>query len=231
MEELLLINPAKRPSKRRKSRTPAQKRATAKMLAANRSRYKSNPSKATRTVKRRRKNKTSHVAGYYPNPRRRASVSRKVAHRRYKRNPSARVSGAMSLMKDSAMGAVGAIAVEALFGFLPLPATWKSGHMMQVAKSATALAVGLFGHKILPRGMAGKMAVGSLTVTMHEALKPLIASSLPGLHLGYYPGGMTMSDYPAMNGAPAPALSEYINQGMHGLDSMAGVDEYVGNAY
>lgn len=231
MEELLLINPRKRTGARRKPRSAAQKRATAKMLAANRSRYRKNPihhkarsrtpaRSATPRLRARRKRNT--VSGYFPNPHRRS----------YRRNPSSSATTkVMPLLKDSAIGAVGAIAVDALFHFLPIPVTWKTGTMANVAKGSVAVALGLFGHKLLPRGMAGKLAQGSLTVTMYDAIKAPVSNMFPTLGLGYYPGGMTTQHYPMMNAAPAPALSEYINSGMAGMDSLAAVDEYMGNTY
>lgn len=225
MEELLLINPSPR---RKKHRSAAQKRATSKMLAANRARRKTPIASASRTAVRRRKNKSQHVSTYYPNPSKRARRGVTVHHRRYKRNPAGRMSGLVPMLKDSAIGAVGAVAIEALFGFLPIPMSWKMGRMMMVAKGATAVAVGMFGNKLLPSGMAGKMAVGSLTVTMHDALKPFVAHVMPSLNMGYYPGGMLMENVPGSTAQPAPALSEYLNSGMHGMDA---VDEYMGNNY
>lgn len=212
MEQLLLINPSKRPSKRRKPRSAAQKAATKRMLAANRSRRA--PS-AARTVKRRRKNKTEHVAAYYPNPRKRRSaarVARRVKRHSYRANPAPR--SLMPMLKDAGIGAVGALAIDVMFGYIPLPLSLKTGKMNSVAKGAFAVLIGMFGGKILPRGMAGKMAAGSLTVTMHDALKATVSSMLPSAHLGYYPGGQVTGNFPAMNASPAPALSEYINPGM-----------------
>lgn len=235
MQELLLINPSARPSKRkgktkmRKHRTAAQKRATAKLVALNR---------AKRRPAKRRVARRAHAVTYAANPaprrhRRRHAVSG-VHHRirKYRRNPSGRSMAVMPLLKDSAMGAVGAVAVTALYSFMPVPATFATGNMAHVAKAAFAVLIGTLGRKVLPGGMASKMAAGSLTVTMYEMLKDNIGASIPGLHgLGYYPGGRVMSSYPAMQAAPAPAaLSEYINRGMgeyvHGMGEVQGNEIY-----
>jgi hypothetical protein len=216
---LLLINPSARPSKRkgkakmRKHRTAAQKRATAKLVALNR---------AKRRTPKRRVARRAPVAAYAANPaprkraRRRSVSSVRARVRKYRRNPSGRSMSVMPLLKDSAMGAVGAVAVTALYSFMPVPATFATGNMAHVAKAAFAVLIGTLGRKVLPAGMASKMAAGSLTVTMYEALKDNIGASVPGMHgIGYYPGGRVMSNYPASNAAPAPAaLSEYINRGM-----------------
>jgi hypothetical protein len=134
----------------------------------------------------------------------------------------------MPMLTDSAIGAVGAVGVTSLFSFLPLPMTMKSGMTGHLAKGATAVLFGMIGSKILPRGMAGKMAQGSLTVTMYDALKENLGGMVPGLAgIGYFPGGMVATRVPRMGAQPAPMLSEYVNSGM-GEYVRAGMGE-VGN--
>ena len=240
MQEILLINPSARPKKRKgtkmaKRRTAAQKRATAKLVAMNRSRR----SKSSSSVKRRRKTYRKNPAApvYVQN----AAAPRKRRARTMRVNPSVRrrmrsrtrnpIGGIMPMVKDSAMGAVGAVAVSSLYSFVPLPDMLKMGNMAYVSKGLLAVLFGIVGAKVLPRNIAGKMAAGSLTVTMYEALKDNLGGVVPGLSgVGYFPGGRVAGSVPRMNGRPAPALSEYVNRGMgeyvnRGMGGMTMMDE------
>lgn len=113
----------------------------------------------------------------------------------------------MPMVKDSAVGAAGAIGVDVLYGFLQqyLPASMtQSGGTMQVmgvnpiyvlSKGAAAVALGTLGKRILGRN-AGKIVEGSLTVTLHETMKTMLASSGVNLTLGYMPGGQVLPPLP-----------------------------------
>lgn len=220
MEQLLLINPAKRPGKRRKTRrTAAQRAATARMVAANRRR---------RSPARRRRSPAPVVYAANPAPRRRrrrtslATVSRRV--RRYRRNPSPRA-GFAGMFMPAVQGALGATAVNTLLNYLPLPAVMKAGNMQYVARGLLAVMIGAFGGKVMPARMASNMAVGSLTVTFHDALKNVVGPMIPGVTLGYYPGGVTAGAVPGVYAGAAPAaLAEYVSGPGVGL---SGVNEYV----
>jgi len=230
MEQLLLINPSRRkraPKRRRAGRSAAQKAATRRMLAANRARR--SPVASTRTKRRRRIAKTAPVAGYFPNPRRRhhARVRRTAKRHTYRRNPSSpsRVN-VMGLLKGGFTGGLGAVAVNTAYAWLPLPATMKAGNMAYVGKAALAIALGLFGRKMLPGTTAARMAEGSLAVTFHDAIIAIAGPMMPALRLGdvgYVGGGYAM-DYMPNTSQAAPQLSEYINSGMGEYQNMG---EYV----
>lgn len=214
MEELLLINPRKRgTAKRRGTRTAAQKRATARLVAANRARGRA---PARRRVKHR------SPAVYAANPvHRRRRTARKVHHaarRHYKRNPAMRTGNLMQLLTHSFQGALGATLINTAYNFVPLPAMLKTGNLQYVSKGALAVLFGMF----VKNRMVAEMVKGSLTVTMHDAIKDIAGTMIPGMPLGYYSGGQTMLP-PGMRAAPAPsALSEYINRpGMAGMGEFA----------
>ena len=231
MEQLLLVNPSRRPKKRRAGRSAAQKAATRRMLAANRARR--SPVASTRTKRRRRVAKAHPVAGYFPNPRRRRrrSVVSRVRHaakrRTYRRNPSSpsRVN-VMGMLKGGFTGGMGAVAVNTAFNFLPLPAMMKTGNIAYVSKAALAIALGMFGRKLLPGSTAARMAEGSLAVTFHDAIVAIAGPMLPALRLGEvgYVGGGYAMDYMPNTSQAAPQLSEYINSGMGEYQNMG---EYV----
>ncbi len=214
MEELLLINPRKRSGAKRKTRSAAQKRATAKLVAMNR-------------AKRRAPARRAPTYAANPAPRKRSSAVRRVkaAARRYRRNPSSRSGGIMGMLTASLQGAVGATAVNTLFNLAPIPDTLKTGNLQYVTKAAMAVGLGM----VMKNRMGAEMAKGALTVTMHDALVGVVGGMIPGVQLGYYPGGAQTS-FPrqANNAAPAHAgrLSEYINR-----PQMAGMVEAYEHAY
>jgi hypothetical protein len=200
MAQLMLINPAKRPGKRRRkaTRSPAQKAATRRMLAANR--------------------RTRHAAP----KRRRNPIAASAVHRVTRRTRRARsrnpigMTGIMSGITDAAIGAGGALAVDMAFNYLPLPANMKTGMVGVAAKAATAIALGTVGRKVLGR-TAGKMAAGALTVIAYDALKGFVpGAASPVAGLGYFNPGLPAGYLPQQG------MGEYINS-----SNMAGVSEYI----
>lgn len=226
MAELILINPAKplkgkKMATRKRARTAAQKRATAKLIAFNKSRRSGRTS-----VKRRKSNPARAVSAPAAAPaprRRRTNPTVSVAKRsRRRRNPTGGASGIMPMLNAALMGAVGATAVGAAMNYLPLPAALKTGYIRPVTQAALALSLGIFGRKFLGRN-AVKMAEGALTVTLTETIKQV--GSQAGIQLGYYSPGMMMNEYvqPALP-MPAPR-PEYRNTSYDGMSEY--VSEYL----
>ena len=202
MAQLMLINPAKRPGKRRKA-SPAQLRA----LAAGR---------------RKRAGVASNPA---PRKRRRSlrAVARSTSRRRVRRNPIG-TSGIMSSIMGAVQGAGGALAVNAAFNFLPIPATMKTGMAGTATKMGLAIALGLVGKKVLGR-TAGKMAEGAMTVIAYDAIKGMMPVSMGGdslAGLGYMSPGMNAGGYalPNMSVPSYAGMGEYVS-------GMGGMGEYV----
>jgi hypothetical protein len=207
MSEILLVNPRRRKS--RKTRSAAQKRATAKMLAANRAR---------RGGSKRRKARRSNPApltAVMHNPRR-----RRVSARR-RRNPISlrrMVSGDASLapiklISLALIGAAGATAVNTIMARLPIPVTFMTGRTRYLTNAAAAIVIGIIASKvkIVGAASAAKMAEGSLTVTLHDAIKDFAAGF--GMNLGgmgYYLPGRGVQAVPSASGSPAPRLGEYM---------------------
>ncbi len=161
MSSLMLINPRKRGA----GRSAAQKAATRRMLAANKSKRRSNPSprKAKRSSARRR------------NP--------SALHRiRRRRNPIALggMGGITGMLKNGALGAGGAIAVNVVTNYLPAFAT--TGKMVYVTRTVLALALGTVGKKVLGNS-ARAMAEGALVVNFHDAINTIAGTMLPGSQL------------------------------------------------
>lgn len=208
MQELLLVNPRGR-AKGRKTRTAAQRAATKRLVAFNRAR---NSPTTKRALKRRVIARARPVAGYFPNPAKRrrsrvGGIARTV--RRYKRNPStAPGANITNMLMTSLQGAGGAIAVNTILNYIPLPDMLKTGNMKYLVRGAAAIMLGIAGRRVLPARVATNMAIGSLTVTMHDAIREVAGNLIPGVTLGgvgYYTGGYPVTAAPAALSAPAPA--------------------------
>jgi len=209
MAQLMLINPARRPSKRRKTTarrrkaSPAQLRALAKARRA-RAGLSSNPS-----PRRRRRTSLRAVA--------------RSTRRRARRNPIG-MGGVMGMLTGAVWGAGGAFAVNYAFNMLPLPATMKTGMMGTVSQLGLAVALGMLGKKVIGRN-AGKMAEGAMTVTVFQALQNMLPVSAGGTSvagLGYMSPGLNAggSMLPNMSVPNFAGMGEYVS-------GMGGMGEYV----
>ena len=205
MAQLMLINPARRPSKRQKSRTgrkasPAQLRALAKARRA-RAGLSSNPAPRRR---RRAMRATSHV----------------TRRRRARRNPIG-MGGIMGMLGGAVWGAGGALAVNYAYNMLPLPASMKTGMMATVSQLGLAVAAGILLKPVLGRN-AGKMAEGAMTVTAFQALQAMLPMSAGGTSvagLGYMSPGMVAGG----NMLPNMSVPNFAGMGEY----VSGMGEYV----
>ena len=210
MPTLMLINPigAKKMAKTRKHRSAAQKMATKHLVSLNRAR-RSSPKRSSTAVAKRRTNpiglsRVKHAR----------RSTRKVAHRRH--NPigglmRAGASGVMGMSMQALTGAGGAILVNTVLNYVPmLPVALKSGNGKYLARAGMAIAVGVFGPKMLPEKVATDMAVGALTVALHDLLLGITATAMPTLKLG------DVGDFDT-------GVSEYLEPAMAGV---SGYDVY-----
>ena len=233
MAQILLVNPRKRktarrkkPVARKKRRTAAQKRATAKMIAANRRR-----SKGRRKNPVRRKTRKKPV-------RRRASARRAPVRRRRRRsNPRLTMRSVQNQLVDAGTGAVGALGLDVVQGYLPIPANLKGGIVGTGVKALLAIGMGVVAQniKIVRPATAAKMANGALTVVLHDELKKLTQQFAPGIQLGeylesdglgYYGSGLTAGQLNDEYGGMGTYLPELDADGI-GMDE-TGLGEYIG---
>lgn len=228
MQELLIVNPAKRPSKRRKSTkaaSPAQKRARAAFAAMARARSKNPAKRRTRSAKRARTTGVTIMS----NPRKRHTKRRTVRARARRRNPiSVGRLKPMSLLTPALMGAVGAVAVNTILGKLPLPASATTGNMKYITQATAAMLLAVVGSKMGGKSaMMAQMAEGSLTVTLHQAIVDLASGAgmnLSGVSgMGYYlPGRTAVMPSRSSNPAQMAGMGRYLTgpgagQGTPGL--------------
>jgi hypothetical protein len=183
----MLVNPKGR-RKAKKGRTAAQKRATARMLAANRAKRAHNPS-----PRRRAKRRTAAAPIVYRRRARRHNPAHRVHYRRRRRSNPISMGHLKigSLLKAGAIGAGGAIIVDAVMGYLPLPASvtaktnadGSTNYLNAGTKLALSVVLGTLGRKLFKRA-APTMALGAVTVEMYNLIRPMLSSVVPGL--GYY---------------------------------------------
>lgn len=195
----------------KRRRSAAQKAATARMLAARRAKYSHNPSPRKRRHSRRK---------MHHNPSARHHVKRayhRIRHhaRRYRRNPSPRLGGLGNMLMPAVYGAGGALAIDLVTGYLPLPLAIKVSPARHLIKGLLAVGMGM-----VFRGRIGsEMAKGGLTVALHDAAREAVQTFAPSVQLGAEPTVQDLAGIgyysPAATGEPA--LGFYQDQGMAGM--------------
>lgn len=170
MAKMLLVNPKKR-RKSRKRRTPAQRAATKRMVAANRKRRR--PARKRNPVRAR--------SSYTP-----------VRRRPRKRNPAPR-KGMMQKIIDTqlipaATEASGALLLDIAYGYLGqfIPAQLQTGMMANMTKVVAAIGMGTLVSNFMPNRTAVALTRGAITVTLHDVMKESLAQMMPQIPLGYY---------------------------------------------
>lgn len=167
MQELLLINPAKRRTARKTRKVAAKRRVRRNPVAA-----------------RRAKNPVA------PLRRRAVSVARRNPVRaRRRRNPISlgSTSTYINMIKDAAIGGAGSVAVNVLMGYVKpnLPASMQpvAGKVgvYDVVKMVGTIALGAMLDRPT-KGLAKKMALGSVTVQMSEMISSFVPATMA---LGY----------------------------------------------
>lgn len=235
MSQLMLLNPRHR---RRKASAKRRRKSTARRnpesrrkrsLAAKRGWSHRRRSSARRNPVRRRRHAVMAAPRRH---RRRRSYAR--------RNPMS-LSGLKrgflgnveSMALPALIGAGGAIAIDAAFGFLPLPASmadWKTGNKGRLLKVGLTLLAAPFVGKFVGRKNAEIATAALVTIAAYNTFKPMLQAAIPGVPLSEY-----ISDYPSLdyiNSAPvipgqtAPmprntGIAEYIGP-MHAEQQMHG---------
>lgn len=199
MAQLMLVNPSKRKPQRKKTmrkkaRTPAQKRATAKLVRFNKARRRTTRNPAKRKAPARKRVATSAPSrrtGRAPTKRLTARRRRNTV-KRYYPNP-ARRSGKMTIknvvdnqIKPAAIQASGALMLDIGYGYLGgyIPAMLNTGMMKHATKGVVAIALGMVASNFMNNTTANKLALGAMTVTFHDALKEAMTTFMPAIPMG-----------------------------------------------
>lgn len=228
---LFLFNPSPRPgikagkpgrkTVKKKPRSAAQKAATRKLVALNKTRRGGHAKSRTRTVVMTRNPAPRPSTKKRRSTKRSASAAGKVL--RYRRNPAPRPasSGPLGMLKDAGLGAAGSIGVGFLVdkALTMLPASVPRSP--EVAAGLTllgALGVGMLAAKVGQRATGRAIAVGAMTVAADRIARLYIAkagaprlavapSAVNGLELDY-----SMDDGVQMYMGEYNEVGEYVNQ-------------------
>lgn len=197
--EMLLVNPRKR-RKRAKGRKRASRRRSRRRSSGGKRRAAAGYVVGNAPIRRRKLN---------PRRRRRGRSRRRRGFAR-RRNPISirgfMPGNLMGQVTGAIPGAVGALGLDVLLGFVPVPVAWKTGIPGYLTKIVGAVALGMAAGYVVSSATAAKMTTGALTVMFHGILRELVATNLPSVPLGMYlrPGmaglGYAGSGYNPMNG-------------------------------
>lgn len=214
---------------RKKPRSAAQKAATRKLVALNKSRRSGGHKRRASAPRTRTVVMTSNPA---PRPHKKRRSTKRAAHHagrvlRYRRNPAVRPSsggGVVGLLKDASLGAAGSIAVglavDKIIGMLP-PSVPRSPEVAAGVTLLGALGVAALAAKVGHRAAGRAVAVGAITVAADKLARLYIAKAqaprvvampaqgVNGMELDYSMSdgsgmGMYMGEY--------NEVGEYINQ-------------------
>lgn len=135
--------------------------------------------------RKKRKGKRRSVAKASPRRRRRKAVKR---YSRRRRNPAKR--GMQGIIQNTVMpaatAAAGAIGLDLIMGYLPLPTAMKTGPMRHVIKGAAAIGMGMLAANFVKRSTAEAFTTGAMTVVMYNAGREAATRFMPNLPLSAY---------------------------------------------
>lgn len=209
MSQLMLINPRRKRRSAKKTRARSHKRRS--RVVALRANPRRKHRRAARRVSRR------SVMRMHRNP---------VFKRRSRRSGGGRVTFkgfATGTLIPSAIGAGGALGLDLVMGYVPLPAMLTTGMLRPVTRLAGAALIGWIASMVSSRQTAANVTAGAVTVVLYDTFKGWLKTAAPNLPLAGYPNigwvnpGMSVGEYvgiPHSGGVVQPMN--------------AGVGEYVG---
>lgn len=210
-EKLLLINPAKPPSERkrfgtqRKRGKPMKKTRTAKQEAATRKLVRLNKARAAerrrkesgrKTPARKRnpispRKRTAYSATRTASSPRKSNRNRGTVVRRRRRNPRKDIGFMENTLQNIVMPAglatAGAIGMDWLWGQFDdmLPLEWKTGNLKYLAKGGAAVSAAWLIDQIpqVEKETANALGVGALTAVMYQFTRQMMAQNMPEVKL------------------------------------------------
>lgn len=148
----------------------------AQMMLVNPRRRRRKTSKKRKSPVRRRRSTTL------------ARARRTSPARRRRRNPIKMNIG--SMMKNTVMPSVtaagGAVAVDVLLGYMPLPDRLKTGPARYLVKGVAAVGMGMLAANFVKPKTAEAFASGAMTVAVYGAMKDAVSRFAPGVAMGEY---------------------------------------------
>jgi len=181
-----------------------------------------NPRKRKRKSSKRKsaKRRKSTTVTVRTNPRKRR---RKVsAYRKRRGNPAGRGIVKNQLI-PAATAAGGALALDLIWGYAPIPENLKMGPLKHLVKGAGAIGLGMLAGMVTNKSTAQALSTGALTVVMHSAMRDTVTRFAPAIQLGEYLDDDGMGEY----------LAEYLEDdgmGYAGAGYVTGDDESYNDA-
>jgi hypothetical protein len=83
-------------------------------------------------------------------------------------------------------GGIGALGLDILWGYVPLPVNLKTGMLRHIVKGVGALGLGFVAGNFVKPATATNLATGALTVIMHTAMRETMTQFAPNIPLGEY---------------------------------------------
>jgi len=207
MAQVFLVN--KKRGRRRSSETRAERSRAAKKGWKHRRR--TNPKHTYKT--RRRWSTKARKNPWYGQRRRHASAARKgwSHRRRMRRNPRG-LGNINAFMKHtlvpSSVGAVGALGLDVILGYIPLPAALQTGVFKPIVRLVGAGVLGLIAAKVANRQVGENVAAGATTVILYDLFKGVVSQAAPNLPLSGLSGYPNLEFYSA--GMPV-GMGEYVS--------------------
>jgi hypothetical protein len=178
-----------------------------------------NPRRKKR-VKSRRRRRSARAAN--PRRRRRHSVGGFRRRRRHS-NPRFSVRGVTGLILPAGTGALGAVLLDVLLAYVPVPDNLKSGILGTVTKAAGAIALGFGAGKVFGKRTGVLFTGGALTVIAYQLVRQLAADSL-GDKVKGLSGYADFVDYQgSAGGGQVNGMGAYMPNAQLGYVSPAGV--------
>lgn len=220
MSELMLVNPKRKRSRRRRKMTAKQ----LKYFGPRKRRTKRRRTALAATPRRRHRRRSRTIA--VANPRRRSHRRRRHVTR-LRRNPSFSMGGFSTrrFLNDTlipaGVGASGALGVDLALGYFgaQLPASLQSGLPNVAVKIAGAIGIGMLAGMLAGKRFGEQATAGAITVTLYDLLKKQIMSAMPALPLHGFSDMGWIS--PALQVGPGGGFAAYVGSdasyGMHGV--------------
>lgn len=178
--ELLLINPRRRRSRKKRSSSYKRRRV---------SRARRNP-----TYRRRRSTAVAVAAPRTVSRRRRRSSRYRryssAIRRSYSRAAGSSIGSFLSgKVLPGLVGAGGALAIDLAWPHLPIPDSLKAGPLAPVVRIAGAIGVGMAASAIGGKKFGNEAMGGAIVVTLYDLLKGFIQKDFPSLPMSAFVSG------------------------------------------
>ncbi len=163
-----------------------------------------NPKRRKRKTTKRKTTKRKSVA-------RRTTPTRKKRAVKRRRNPI-RKKGIAGIIQEtlmpSAVAAGGALGLDVMMAYLPVPENLKTGPMRHVASGVGAIGMGMLASMFLKAKTAELITTGAMTVVMHNAGKEAIQKFAPDIQLASAEDEYEDLSYVS----PGMPVGEYLNE-------------------